>query len=294
MSDRQTGDTIIEVMLAVTVMGVALAASYSLSNRSFHTAQNTQERTAALSLAQGQIEFLRDSYLSGTSGGLVTKYNEGQPFCFNDSNGTDVSADGSPYCNNYGPSDNKGLYAVAITYCGGSGCSPAGVFTVKTLWTGAGTASQNNVTLHYKLPGVISSASQLNCPAQSVSVPPASELYYRGPTSYRRDLAAPLKPPCVIDLEVTTIDESHPDNPQLHEQVFIELYNSGNPAPLFTTGLTPDIPDADTQISYTFSNILIGQQVDYMLIKHSSIYPGCSCTESSNSVHGVNVSITAR
>ncbi|MEX0881444.1 MAG: prepilin-type N-terminal cleavage/methylation domain-containing protein [Candidatus Saccharimonadales bacterium] len=133
---HQAGDTIVEVMVAITIMGLALGGAYALSNRSFHTSQHTHERIAALSLAQGQIEFLKDRGLKGTVGSLPN----GQ-FCFDDDNGQTPLASSST-CRTY---DNK-VYDVAISKSGNT-------FTVQVTWAGVGTGRQNNVILYYKPQG---------------------------------------------------------------------------------------------------------------------------------------------
>src|SRR3990167_4326737 len=124
---KQRGDTIVEVMAAIAIMGLALGAAFALSNRSFHTAQNTEERTEALALAQGQIEFLRNAGLNNTIGSLIAAYpNSTHPFCFIDGGanaGNAVAAD-NDYCTTYGPDNppNPGAlpYDISITYCDGS------------------------------------------------------------------------------------------------------------------------------------------------------------------------------
>ena len=58
-SIKQRGDTIVEVMLALTVIGMALGVSYGIANRSLATGQLAQERTEALKLAESQLEILK-------------------------------------------------------------------------------------------------------------------------------------------------------------------------------------------------------------------------------------------
>src|SRR3990172_4662728 len=99
------GDTIVEVMLSITIMALALGGAYALSTRSFHTAQNTEERTEALALAEGQIEFLRNTGLRGNIGSLLATFPEGRGFCFQDSDGAAVAAD-TDYCQKYGIGDD--------------------------------------------------------------------------------------------------------------------------------------------------------------------------------------------
>ncbi|MBI2007832.1 hypothetical protein HYU82_03195 [Candidatus Saccharibacteria bacterium] len=130
---RQAGDTIVEVMASITVLGLAMGAAYGLSNRSFNTAVHTHDRIEALSLAAGQIEFLKDRGLKNTIGTLPS----GQ-FCFNDSNGSTM---GVSSCQAYRGS----IYNIVISYS-------ANVFTVRTTWIAGGSGDQKQLTLFYKPP----------------------------------------------------------------------------------------------------------------------------------------------
>jgi len=138
---RQAGDTIVEVMASITVLGLALGAAYGLSNRSFNTAVHIHDRIEALSLAAGQIEFLKDRGLKSTIGTLPS----GQ-FCFNDTNGSTM---GVSNCRAYRGS----IYDIAVSYCDGSGgCGSANVFTVRATWIAGGSGDQKQLTLFYKPP----------------------------------------------------------------------------------------------------------------------------------------------
>lgn len=143
---RQAGDTIIEVMSAIAILGLAIGAAFSLSTRSFHSAVSTEEHTEALYLAQGQAEFLKNVGLNNATATLLTTQNNGV-FCFDDDSGT-PSAASSGTCTSYKGS----IYDVSITYCNGVGCGQQNVFTIQTNWTSSGTGTPNNVTMYYKPP----------------------------------------------------------------------------------------------------------------------------------------------
>jgi prepilin-type N-terminal cleavage/methylation domain-containing protein len=55
----QRGDTIVEVLIAMAVLGLVLASAFAISNRSYATGLNAQERNEALKVAESQIELLR-------------------------------------------------------------------------------------------------------------------------------------------------------------------------------------------------------------------------------------------
>jgi len=62
----QRGDTIVEVLIAMAVLGLVLASSFAIANRSYATGLNAQERNEALKIAESQVELLR---IASTSSG---------------------------------------------------------------------------------------------------------------------------------------------------------------------------------------------------------------------------------
>lgn len=59
MPRNQRGDTIVEVLIAIAVIGSVLGTSYAIVNRNAKSYQQINERTEALKLAEGQMESLR-------------------------------------------------------------------------------------------------------------------------------------------------------------------------------------------------------------------------------------------
>jgi prepilin-type N-terminal cleavage/methylation domain-containing protein len=56
---HQRGDTIVEVMVVLAVLGSAIGISYSTANRSLLNARQAQESSRATTIAQSQVEQLR-------------------------------------------------------------------------------------------------------------------------------------------------------------------------------------------------------------------------------------------
>lgn len=56
---RQAGDTLIEVMIALAIIGLVIAISYSTASRALQVGRRAQERTEALKEAEGQVETLK-------------------------------------------------------------------------------------------------------------------------------------------------------------------------------------------------------------------------------------------
>ena len=61
-TNRQRGDTIVEVLIAIAVISLVLAGAYATVHKSTATMQDTQERGEAQKLVEGQIELLRNYY----------------------------------------------------------------------------------------------------------------------------------------------------------------------------------------------------------------------------------------
>lgn len=56
----QRGDTIVEVVLAMTIIAVVLGSASALANRSTRSLQTSQEHSNALRIAQSQLELIKD------------------------------------------------------------------------------------------------------------------------------------------------------------------------------------------------------------------------------------------
>jgi len=57
--NNQRGDTIVEVLVAVAIVGLILVSSYGISSQSTRRVIDTQEHSKALQLVQAQVEQLR-------------------------------------------------------------------------------------------------------------------------------------------------------------------------------------------------------------------------------------------
>jgi Tfp pilus assembly protein PilV len=91
----QQGDTIIEVMMAVTVAASMLAISYATMNRNLNTLQSNQEHAEAAKLLQGQIEKIRNTYNTKPDVLLAA----GSNFCLGTDNVMHAITGGSPHAN---------------------------------------------------------------------------------------------------------------------------------------------------------------------------------------------------
>src|SRR5687768_7725289 len=73
---KQTGDTIVEVLIAITILSFILGGAYVVVSKSATSMCTAQERGEAVTIAQGQVEKLR---VAGANTRLGTN---GRTFCF--------------------------------------------------------------------------------------------------------------------------------------------------------------------------------------------------------------------
>jgi prepilin-type N-terminal cleavage/methylation domain-containing protein len=162
---KSRGDTIIEVMIVLAVLGLAISIAYATANRSLMDARQAQENGEATSLVQSQIEQLR---------GLASKYpsldvfrTDVYFFCINE-NGTMNVTNFSPGTdfldeNIYpkGPANTPGectfdeRYNLSIHYepptASASPNASPDTFTVRAVWDDVSGQGQDTVTMAYKI-----------------------------------------------------------------------------------------------------------------------------------------------
>ena len=138
----QRGDTIVEVLVAMTILSLSLATAFVSTSHSFQSGTVANQRQSATSLGQQQIEFIKTN---------PNAYQNNDPngFCVG-TTGSDMgrlipisSADG-PKCQQTG--DNK-QYSVTDTFD-----TQTGLFTIKTTWQGSGSGNTEQLALYYRIP----------------------------------------------------------------------------------------------------------------------------------------------
>ena len=144
---KQSGDTLIEVLLAIAILSSVLAGSYSITRKSLRIAQASQDRIYGLKLLEGQVEMLRryreiDS--SGWVAGLNTVLTATDSYCFNPN---DLLADAGSFkphsqapdkCESFGPPEEPSRYKVINTRDATIPASPVYVFRVEWLTVNGG------------------------------------------------------------------------------------------------------------------------------------------------------------
>jgi prepilin-type N-terminal cleavage/methylation domain-containing protein len=120
----QNGDTIVEVMIAVVIIGTVLAGAFTLTNRNTRSIRDAEEHSQALQMLQGQLEQLRAS--SSTNA-----YNDyGSNFCFDEDGNIQNLGSGA-----FGCQVTDSLYKFSIVKAADGGTSPT-LFTLTTQWDG--------------------------------------------------------------------------------------------------------------------------------------------------------------
>ncbi len=147
MPRLRRGDTIIEVLMAMAIMGLILSAAYATASRNLRTSQLTAERTDALKVAEEQIEVMKS--LSGEERTLLNSKPNTASFCIR-RNPAAVAVDRFPggtdqYCTTRGESSR---YAVSIEP-GGSGNSR--FYRVLVRWTPPGGSDDADKKAEVKL-----------------------------------------------------------------------------------------------------------------------------------------------
>lgn len=144
------GDTIIEVLLAMSVVGIVLGAAFGIANRSIALGQDAQERTEALKMAESQLELFKSQYPINSS---LRARIDNQAFCFDMTAATPTVLEATDAkCQNRNPLGEEGYYSIVITPPGIADAT--GSYRIEVNWERIGTSSssaeRNNLALYYK------------------------------------------------------------------------------------------------------------------------------------------------
>jgi len=128
---RNHGDTIVEVLVALTVTSALIGGAYATTNKSLTGARASQERSEALKIAETQAERLRS---------LANPVNAPAKFCLDPSAApiptsaaASASAENDASLSSYAPTCVQGLYHISITHPASASTS-ANTFNIKVRW----------------------------------------------------------------------------------------------------------------------------------------------------------------
>lgn len=172
----KTGDTIIEVLLTMAVLGIVLAGAYAATTRSLNNIYRAQERVEALKLVEGQLEVL-DLLGKSTKPADVASptniFGATHVFCIDTSNNNAVIDATNPTVNigavlptlfsnsDFGNIANcssgiNSRYHLAIERKDDAGPNTGSIFSVHARWDSAGgnssgTNGHDEVVVRYRL-----------------------------------------------------------------------------------------------------------------------------------------------
>ena len=130
---KQRGDTIVEVLFAMAIIGLTLGIGYGIANRAIITGRDAQEQTEASKFAEAQLEKL---ILQSSRDPTYFSTTVGTPFCINPL----VRVNDITLCR-FGI---DGRYTVSIVRTGG------GLFTVTGTWDNTRGNYQSTTSLVYR------------------------------------------------------------------------------------------------------------------------------------------------
>jgi Tfp pilus assembly protein PilV len=166
---KQAGDTIIEVLIAMTAVSMVLGAAFVTVNRSVITGRQAQEHVEALKLAESQIEGLKKfAYLEDTTNAnyIFGTIPVPLPFCISIDTSTSPATFilrqfTAPIAANarndnfqtattpYPPDCVKGFYRISVTPALASDTTHT--FTIRVRWDAASGRGRDEVKLLYRI-----------------------------------------------------------------------------------------------------------------------------------------------
>lgn len=164
LSNNNKGETIIEVLLALAVLGLIIGIAYASANRSLKLSQDSHERTEASQLAQSTIEAIRFYAINQqqpppapqSANDSIFRVGAGSDFCLALDN-TSITTLAAP--NRYDPAtplpctfgDGRYLVVAKVAKTSSAGVKPEVYeYTITSSWDSiTGTADKNQVTMRY-------------------------------------------------------------------------------------------------------------------------------------------------
>ena len=131
----QRGDTLVEVLLALAIIGLILGVTYGTASRSVRTGRFAQEQTEALKIAESQLELVK--LIAGSSQSATVFADPDNSFCIT---GTPPAATNP--C-------TTGLYTTNVSYD-----DTTSTFTVRVSWVREGALAADTppeVKLLYRI-----------------------------------------------------------------------------------------------------------------------------------------------
>ncbi len=165
---RQSGDTIVEVLIVLTVLSSAFAISYATANRATLTSRQSQEHSEALQYLNAQVELLRTFAPNDPAHIFTTTHGSfclaGSPVAVVRTTPVELTVPDVAAADNlslYPPAcsgGTDGRYKFSITYLHDLAASPpnsavlnADIFILRVRWDGLTGSGIQQETIKYKL-----------------------------------------------------------------------------------------------------------------------------------------------
>lgn len=154
---QQAGDTIVEVLIAVAIVGAVLAGAFTVSQKSVLAVRNSQEQSEMLQILQGQVELVRALALTTATPNTGVFATSPRYYCINTTTrqrlnqpllGNALPQQDNDTFTNYDNGCKFGdeqRYHVAVTYNAGTK-----IFTFTGRWDRIG-GGKNQVRLVYRI-----------------------------------------------------------------------------------------------------------------------------------------------
>ncbi|MGH7157761.1 MAG: type IV pilus modification PilV family protein [Candidatus Saccharimonadales bacterium] len=149
---KERGDTIVEVLISISVVSLVLGGAYVTTNRSLLATRAAEERGNSLKLAESQVEQLKG--LAKSDPEVIFGSGTPMPFCISSSTGQpvlaeSVSGEATADCklNASGvPTTTQPIYNVSVQRA-----SDGNTFTVTNEWVDASGRITDNLRLIYRV-----------------------------------------------------------------------------------------------------------------------------------------------
>jgi prepilin-type N-terminal cleavage/methylation domain-containing protein len=164
LRNSQAGDTIIEVLIATAIVGLAIALAYGVANRSIRAARQAQERVEAVKIAETQLESMKAIASNEDPADDSKVFDDNRLFCIGTDNErknfsawtTAPALDADPLSASDYPVDcvqgEGSRYHVSVKATELSGAvSPRYQFTVTVRWFGFGNLRKEQTVVEYRL-----------------------------------------------------------------------------------------------------------------------------------------------
>lgn len=148
-ANRQRGDTIVEVLIAIAVISLVLAGAYVTTNRNLLATRAAQERGNALTLAESQLEQIKSLAVSDPD--VLFGAGTPSPFCVTSALSVASASDAACRMDSTGaPTATEPVYSVSVTRDSPDG-NGGYLFTVTNRWVDPSGRRTDEVRLTYRV-----------------------------------------------------------------------------------------------------------------------------------------------